>query len=70
MEKVDGFESGYQTRHEPEPEDARVMVDFAVGSGGVGPAVGFGSGDFFPVVTAEDRPEGPASRDGTEHRDE
>jgi hypothetical protein len=34
--------------------DARVIVDFAVGSAGVGPAVGFGSDDFFPVAPQPD----------------
>ena len=29
-------------------DDARVVVDFAVGSSGVGPVMGFDSDDFFP----------------------
>jgi hypothetical protein len=31
-----------------------VIVDFAVGSAGVGPAVGFGSDDFFPAAPQPD----------------
>ena len=34
--------------------DGRVIVDFAVGSDGVGPAVGFGSDDFFPAAPQPD----------------
>ena len=29
-------------------DDARVIADFAVGSSGVGPVMGFDSDDFFP----------------------
>jgi uncharacterized membrane protein len=48
-------------------DDARVVVDFAVGSNGVGPVMGFGSDDFFPaapyadpVLSSGSRPEGPS----------
>jgi len=34
----------------PALDDARVIVDFAVGSSGVGPVMGFGSDDFFPCA--------------------
>ena len=36
------------------PDDARVVLDFAVGTDGVGPAAGFDSGDFYPVASTED----------------
>ena len=29
-------------------DDARLVVDFAVGPAGVGPVMGVGSGEFFP----------------------
>ena len=32
----------------PKADDARVVVDFAVGPSGVGPVMGFDSDDFFP----------------------
>ena len=32
----------------PGADDARVVVDFAVGPPGVGPVMGFDSDDFFP----------------------
>jgi len=51
----------------PGGDDARVVVDFAVGSSGVGPVMGFGSDDFFPaapyadgVLSSGSRPEGPS----------
>jgi hypothetical protein len=41
-------------------DDARVLVDFGAGSAGVGPAVGFDSGEFYPTAPAggaeDDRP--------------
>lgn len=43
-------------------DDARVVMDFGVGSSGAGPAVGVGSGDFFPVVS-------DAAEAGTSHDD-
>jgi hypothetical protein len=46
---------------ESEGDDARVVMDFGVGPSGVGPAVGVGSGDFFPVVSD--------SEAGTSHDD-
>ena len=69
MESDDGPDSGYHPGREPASEDARVVVDFAVGPGGVGPAVGFGSDDFFPVVPDAGRPDGPASGHGTRRGD-
>jgi hypothetical protein len=35
-------------------EDARVVVDFAVGPPGVGPVMGFDSDDFFPSAPDAD----------------
>jgi len=35
-------------------DDARVVVDFAVGPIGVGPVMGFGSDDFFPSAQDAD----------------
>ena len=41
-------------RDPPDPvigtEDARVVLDFAVGPSGVGPVMGFDSDDFFPLA--------------------
>jgi len=38
----------------PGVDDARVIVDFAVGPSGVGPVTGFGSDDFFPSAPDPD----------------
>ena len=38
----------------PGADDARVVVDFAVGPSGVGPVMGFDSDDFFPSAPDED----------------
>ena len=35
-------------------DDARLVVDFAVGPAGVGPVMGVGSGDFFPSAADAD----------------
>jgi hypothetical protein len=35
-------------------DDARVVVDFAVGPSGVGPGMGFDSDDFFPSAPDAD----------------
>jgi hypothetical protein len=35
-------------------EGARIVVDFAVGPSGVGPVVGFDSGEFFPLAPDAD----------------
>ena len=35
-------------------DDARVVVDFAVGPSGVGPVMGFDSDDFFPSAPDAD----------------
>jgi hypothetical protein len=35
-------------------DDARLVVDFAVGPSGVGPAMGIGSGEFFPSAADAD----------------
>jgi hypothetical protein len=47
------------SRDQPAPpvgaEGARIVVDFAVGASGVGPVMGFDSGDFFPLATDADR---------------
>ena len=34
--------------------DARVLIDFRAGPDGVGPVMGFDSGDFFPTPPAAD----------------
>jgi len=34
--------------------DARVVIDFRAGPDGVGPVMGFDSGDFFPSAPATD----------------
>ena len=47
----------------PGADDARVVVDFAVGPSGVGPVLGFDSGDFFPPAPATDLdPDEPTDR--------
>ena len=38
----------------PEGDDSDLVVSFAVGPSGVGPVMGFGTDDFFPVVSAAD----------------
>lgn len=38
----------------PGADDARVVVDFAVGPSGVGPVMGFDSDDFFPSAPDAD----------------
>ena len=38
----------------PGADDARVIVDFAVGPSGVGPVMGFDSDDFFPSAPDAD----------------
>jgi hypothetical protein len=38
----------------PEGDDAGLVVSFAVGPSGVGPVMGFGTDDFFPVVPVAD----------------
>ena len=46
--------------------DARVVIDFGVGPDGVGPVVGFDSGDFFPSApVAETDPAEPTGAPGT-----
>ena len=51
----------------PEGDDSDLAAGFAVGPAGVGPVMGFGSDDFFPVVpvagvaTSKDAP--PSSKD-------
>ena len=37
-----------------ESADARVVIDFRAGPDGVGPVMGFDSGDFFPSAPAAD----------------
>ena len=37
----------------PEPNDARFVIDFAPGPEGVGPVMGFDSGEFFRPPAAE-----------------
>ena len=43
----------------PEGDDADLVVSFAVGPSGVGPVMGFGTDDFFPVVPAADSVDEP-----------
>ena len=50
MEEGVDLDSRDQAGLTPEVDDARVIVDFAVGSSGVGPVMGFGSDDFFPCA--------------------
>ena len=38
----------------PEGEDSGLVATFAVGPSGVGPVMGFGSDDFFPVAPVAD----------------
>jgi hypothetical protein len=38
----------------PGADDARVVMDFAIGPSGVGPVMGFDSDDFFPSVPDAD----------------
>jgi hypothetical protein len=38
----------------PDGDDSGVAVSFAVGPSGVGPVMGFGSDDFFPVAPVAD----------------
>jgi hypothetical protein len=54
---VEDDESLYAQDHSglvPGADDARVVVDFAVGPSGVGPAMGFDSDDFFPSESSAD----------------
>jgi hypothetical protein len=48
----------------PEGDDSGLVVSFAVGPSGVGPVMGFGTDDFFPVVPAADPTTGPRSEGG------
>jgi len=48
------LDSRDQAGQTPQVNDARVIVDFAVGSSGVGPVMGFGSDDFFPYAPDAD----------------
>ncbi len=49
-----------------ESPDARVVIDFGVGPDGVGPVMGFESGDFFPSApVAEADPAEPTDAPGT-----
>ena len=43
-----------QSARVPRADDARVVVDFAVGPSGVGPVMGFDSDDFFPSAPDAD----------------
>jgi hypothetical protein len=45
----------------PRANDARVIIDFAVGPSGVGPVMGFDSDDFFPSA-----PDADIDRNGTD----
>ena len=51
----------------PEGDDSDLAAGFAVGPAGVGPVMGFGSDDFFPVVpvgevaASEDAPSSSSS---------
>jgi hypothetical protein len=45
----------------PDGDDSGLVVSFAVGPSGVGPVMGFGSDDFFPVA-----PDGPQVTDQPE----
>ena len=47
----------------PEGDDSDLAASFAVGPSGVGPVMGFGTDDFFPVVPAADSETGPRSVD-------
>ena len=38
----------------PGVDEARIVIDFSVGSSGVGPVMGIGSGDFFPSAPYAD----------------
>lgn len=49
-----------------EGDDSGLVVSFAVGPSGVGPVMGFGSDDFFPVVAAADAGNGHRSVDTPE----
>ena len=44
----EGLDSRDQSELTLGVDDVRVIADFAVGSSGVGPVMGFGSDDFFP----------------------
>ena len=59
MEDDDSIDARDQPGLIPGPDDARVVVDFAAGMSGVGPAVGFDSGDFFPSTPEADPDRNP-----------
>ena len=54
MEDDESLDAQEQSGLVPGVEDARVVVDFAVGPSGVGPVTGFDSGDFFPLAPDAD----------------
>ena len=54
VEDDESFEADDQSGLVPGADDARVVVDFAVGPSGVGPVMGFDSDDFFPSAPDAD----------------
>ena len=54
MEDDESLDSPDQPGLAIDAEDARVIVDFAVGPSGVGPVMGFDSDDFFPFAPDAD----------------
>ena len=54
VEGDEGLDAQAQSGLAPGPDDARVVVDFAVGPPGVGPVMGFDSDDFFPSAPDPD----------------
>ena len=54
MEDDESFDAQDQSGLALGADDARVVVDFAVGPSGIGPVMGLDSGDFFPSAPAAD----------------
>jgi hypothetical protein len=72
MGNHEGLDPADRTPPLGEDDHARVIADFAVGPAGVGPVMGFDSGDFFPAASEAvlERNQSPSSSDDHdgEHR--
>jgi hypothetical protein len=72
MGNHEGLDPADRTPPLGEDDHARVIADFAVGPAGVGPVMGFDSGDFFPAASlaVPERNQRPSSNDDHdgEHR--
>ena len=64
VEENESLDAQDQSGLVPGVDDARVVVDFAVGPPGVGPVVGFDSDDFFPSAPDADIDRNPTGLQG------